>query len=66
MALKACWECGEEVSDSARKCPKCGADYPANGAAAKIQTTGASCQAIGCVLTLLITVPILLAVCFLA
>lgn len=30
MALKPCRECKTEVSESARKCPQCGVDFPVN------------------------------------
>ena len=32
MALTTCRECGAEVSDQARACPRCGASQPANPA----------------------------------
>jgi hypothetical protein len=32
MALTTCRECGAEVSDQARACPRCGAPHPANHA----------------------------------
>jgi hypothetical protein len=31
MALKACRECGKDVSTSARRCPQCGITYPVRG-----------------------------------
>lgn len=31
MALKPCVECGEPVADSAWRCPKCNAAWPAKG-----------------------------------
>jgi predicted amidophosphoribosyltransferase len=30
VGLKSCSECGKEVSDSAQKCPHCGAYNPTN------------------------------------
>jgi hypothetical protein len=56
MALKPCRECGKEVSDTATKCPHCGIDHPASAAAG----CGAQMQRVGCALTLLVTVPVLL------
>lgn len=56
MALKTCRECGKDVSESAKSCPHCGVDHPAN----KLAAAGAKMQRIGCILTLLITLPILL------
>lgn len=35
MALIECWECGEEVSDSADRCPNCGARHPSSKGAAR-------------------------------
>jgi hypothetical protein len=31
MAIVACSECGNNVSDSAKACPHCGKDYPGIG-----------------------------------
>lgn len=58
MPLRPCRECGKDVAESAAKCPHCGVDHPANKAAA----AGQKMQQLGCALTLLITVPVLLAV----
>lgn len=59
MAMKPCRECGTEVSTKAKTCPHCGVDHPAD----KVKAAGASMQKIGCALTLLITLPILLMMC---
>jgi uncharacterized membrane protein YvbJ len=56
MVLKPCRECGHQVAELASKCPHCGIDWPANKAAA----TASKMQTIGCALTLLVTLPILL------
>jgi hypothetical protein len=60
MALKACRECGKEVSASAKQCPHCGVEHPAN----PLGALGGSCQSLGCALTLLVTVPIVLLLAF--
>lgn len=44
MALGVCRECGKEVSDSARKCPHCGAPKPT--AAKKPVSAGMGCLVI--------------------
>lgn len=54
MALINCQECGREVSDQAKTCPHCGAPPT------KLQVVGKSLETIGCLLTLLVTIPILL------
>ena len=56
MALKPCRECGKEFSTEAAFCPNCGAP----GAAERAKRVGATMQSIGCVLTLLITIPFLI------
>ncbi len=37
MAMVACRECGSEVSDKARTCPRCGVDSPAGQAQLEIR-----------------------------
>ncbi|MBA3560055.1 MAG: hypothetical protein H0W30_15820 [Gemmatimonadaceae bacterium] len=63
MALKPCRECGREVSAQANTCPHCGVSAPANNALA---AAGAlqSLQSCGCLMTLLITIPIVLVILF--
>lgn len=60
MAMKPCRECGEQVSTQAKACPHCGTPHPANKAA----LLGSGLTALGCVLTLFITVPIVFGMCF--
>jgi hypothetical protein len=60
MALQPCRECGKDVSQSAKSCPHCGVAYPAN----KLAAAGASMTQVGCALTLLVTVPLLLLLAF--
>ena len=54
MALKPCKECGHEFSTSAKACPKCGAP-----------STLQAIQSLGCALTIIGIVAILLFVLFL-
>ncbi len=56
MALKPCRECGKQVAQAARTCPHCGVDYPSSAAAG----CGKQMQKVGCALTLLITLPLVL------
>lgn len=56
MALEACRECGKEVAKSAKQCPHCGVEWPAN----KVQAVASNMQKLGCALTLLITIPFLI------
>jgi len=49
MSLKKCKECGTEISSAAKACPKCGAP-----------STATSLQGIGCALTIIGIVIILL------
>lgn len=60
MTLTECWECGEEVSTHAEKCPNCGAKHPESETAAKMEKGGEALQGCGAVLTLLVTIPILI------
>jgi hypothetical protein len=60
MALKPCRVCGHDVADTARRCPQCGVDYPASAAAG----CGKKMQTVGCALTLLITLPLILLLAF--
>lgn len=60
MALKPCRECEREVSTGAEQCPHCGVKHPANRSA----LIGESLTKIGCILTLIITTPVLFVVCF--
>jgi hypothetical protein len=60
VALKPCRECGRDVSPTAKACPNCGVAYPAN----KLAATGDQMQKMGCALTILFTIPILLALAF--
>lgn len=60
MALIECWECGEEVSDHAEKCPNCGAQHPESEGAAKAEKIGEGLQGCGAMLTLFVTVPIVI------
>ena len=43
MALKACRECGKEVSTEARTCPHCGVKDPTGSLAAMQKATGRGC-----------------------
>lgn len=54
--MKPCRKCGKQVSESAEACPNCGEPHPAN----TLAMVGESLQSIGCLLTLIITMPILL------
>lgn len=62
MALAPCRECGAEVSKTAKKCPQCGVDHPAN----KVAAFGQNVTRIGCALTILITLPFILMMCLAA
>lgn len=55
MALKPCHECGKEISNTADKCPHCGAPP-------KVVAFGKAMQSCGCLLTVFVTVPIILIV----
>jgi hypothetical protein len=48
------------VSPTAKACPHCGVAYPAD----KLAATGDQMQKMGCALTILFTIPILLALAF--
>lgn len=56
--LKPCRTCGQPVSPLAKTCPKCGAPDPLIPVAITAVTN------IGCLLTMLVTVPILALVAF--
>jgi len=58
--LKKCRLCGVEVSPNAKACPKCGEPNPGSAT----QQVAASLQSIGCILTLLVTIPILFLLCW--
>jgi hypothetical protein len=60
MALVSCRECGKQVADTATTCPACGIAYPGS----KVAAAGQKMQACGCAMTLLITLPLLLALAF--
>lgn len=62
MALEECKECDGQVSTSADTCPHCGTKAPTT--AAGCAALASSMQTCGCLLTLVVTVPILLAMCF--
>lgn len=53
MALKPCRECGREISTAAKQCPHCGAPSSA-------EAVGKFMQSCGCILTLVVTIPILI------
>jgi hypothetical protein len=55
MALAPCRECKKEVSTTAKTCPSCGVAHPANATLAAADAM----QSCGCLLTVLITLPIL-------
>ena len=48
MALKPCRECGQEVSDQAKTCPKCGVGRPVATTANTLDTMGKNLQGCGC------------------
>lgn len=60
MALAECHECGEEVSTKADQCPHCGVSHPTREWASKLDQVGETMQGCGCLLTLLVTVPIVI------
>ena len=72
MALQPCRECGKEISTETSACPHCGAGHPTTGpssdtakrlaSAESLKATGEAMGALGCLLTLLVTVPILIIV----
>lgn len=43
MALKPCRECGQEVSTSAKACPRCGVDHPTKGGLSQPIGCGTGC-----------------------
>ena len=58
--LKPCRECKNPVSITAGFCPKCGAKKPALSAAGPLlESLGQGLMGVGCLLTLLITIPVL-------
>ena len=58
--LKPCRECENPVSITAGFCPKCGAKNPALSAAGPLlESLGQGLMGVGCLLTLLITIPVL-------
>lgn len=59
MALESCPECDSEISTDAEECPQCGADVRHGCVKA-----GETMQSCGCILTLLITIPLLLILFF--
>lgn len=62
MALKACKECGGQVSDLAKACPQCGHPTPANLSIRR--SVGIGC--LGLMLTVFVTIPMLLVIWYLA
>ena len=40
MAMPTCIDCGKDVSDSAEKCPNCGATYPSSRDGDTLKTFG--------------------------
>lgn len=62
MAMKPCRECKEQVSTQAKTCPHCGTKNPANPLAA----LGSGVMGCGCLLTILVTIPALMALCTVA
>jgi uncharacterized membrane protein YvbJ len=56
LALAPCRECGKDVAASAKTCPHCGIEWPAD----KVQAAASKMQQLGCALTLLVTLPILI------
>ena len=59
--LKPCRECEELVSITAGFCPRCGAKKPALSAAGPLlESIGQGLMGVGCLLTILITIPVLL------
>ena len=65
-SLINCPDCGKEISKSADACPHCGRPRDKT-TSEKIDAAGKGMQKVGCILTLVITIPILiiLAVLFL-
>ena len=59
--LKPCRECENPVSITAGFCPKCGAKMPALSATGPLlESIGQGLMGVGCLLTILITIPALL------
>lgn len=58
MALIKCRECGKDISDKAKSCPNCG--FEKKNFAQSLEETGETMQSVGCAMTLLITIPILI------
>ena len=58
MAIESCHECGGKISNSAKYCPHCGSPSRAEA----LKSTGEKISAVGCLLTLFVTVPILIIV----
>ena len=55
MALKACGECGTEISHRARKCPNCGVGKPfATKAQRVLDDTAKGLMGVGCAIIVLI------------
>lgn len=56
---KPCRDCGREVSPTAKKCPHCGASWPAN----RFAGMGEALQACGCIVLLALLVPLIFGMC---
>ena len=59
--LGPCRECEEQVSFTAKACPKCGAKDPTDPAiAVALGAIGTGLANLGCLLTLVVTIPVLI------
>ena len=61
MALKACGECGTDISHRAKKCPHCGIAKPFKSKAQRaLDDTAKGLMGVGCMLMILVPVVVLI------